>query len=106
SAALPSKGVDAIEAVLFDLGGVLIDFGGIGPMGELTGIADEDEIWRRWLTCEWVRAFERGECEPAEFAAGVVEDWGLSIDGPRFLEEFSLWLGEALPGAPELVAEV
>ena len=29
---------------------------------ELAGIASDDEIWRRWLTCEWVRSFERGHC--------------------------------------------
>lgn len=96
----------AIEVVLFDLGGVLIDFGGVGPLRELSGIGSDDEVWRRWLTCEWVRAFERGECDRDAFAAGVVRDWALPIDGPAFLAEFSGWLGAALPGAAELVSEV
>jgi glucose-1-phosphatase len=95
-----------IEVVLFDLGGVLIDFGGIDAMRELAGMDTDDEVWRRWLECRWVRAFERGHCSPDEFAAGVVADWGLPTDGPAYLEAFSGWLGDALPGAAELVADV
>ena len=92
--------------VLFDLGGVLIDFGGVGPMGRLAGIEDPDEVWRRWLGCRWVRDFERGRCSPEAFAAGVVADWGLPISPEAYLGEFSGWVGDALPGAAELVAEV
>lgn len=96
----------AIEAVLFDLGGVLIDFGGVGPMRELAGIDDDAEVWRRWLACESVRAFERGECSVDDFARGVVTDWNLPLDGPAFAAQFSTWLGQALPGAADLVREV
>ena len=95
-----------VEVVLFDLGGVLIDFGGVDAMRELAGIDDVDEVWRRWLACEWVRAFERGHCSADEFAAGVVADWDLAIDGPAYLAAFSGWIGDALPGAAELVADV
>jgi putative hydrolase of the HAD superfamily len=99
-------GVEPVAVVLFDLGGVLIDFGGIGPMGRLSGIDDEEEVWRRWLTCRWVRDFERGRCTPEAFAAGVVEDWGLPVEPADYLVEFGRWIGDALPGAAELVAEV
>jgi putative hydrolase of the HAD superfamily len=98
--------MEPVAVVLFDLGGVLIDFGGVGPMGQLSGIDDEEEVWRRWLTCRWVRDFERGRCSPDEFAAGVIEDWGLPITPSAYLAEFASWIGDALPGAPELVAEV
>jgi putative hydrolase of the HAD superfamily len=98
--------MEPVAVVLFDLGGVLIDFGGVGPMGQLSGIADDEEVWRRWLTCRWVREFERGRCDPEEFAAGVIEDWGLPITPREYLAEFTSWIGDALPGAPELVAEV
>ncbi len=100
------RSVDDVEVVLFDLGGVLIDFGGVDAMRELAGMSSDDEVWRRWLACEWVRAFERGHCSPEEFAAGVVADWGLAIDGPAYLAEFSGWLGGPLPGAAELVDDV
>ncbi|HUI49386.1 MAG TPA: HAD family phosphatase [Acidimicrobiia bacterium] len=95
-----------IDVVLFDLGGVLVDFGGVEPMKKLAGIEDDDELWRRWLTCRWVRSFERGECSADEFAAGVVDDWDLPIEPQTFLDEFTVWPGRLLPGAEALVAEV
>jgi glucose-1-phosphatase len=98
--------VSAIEVVLFDLGGVLIDFGGVAPMKELAGIEHDDELWRRWLTCEWVRTFERGQCSAGEFAAGVVDDWDLAVTPEEFLAAFRSWPGGPLAGADALLAEV
>ena len=94
------------DIVLFDLGGVLIELRGVAPMRALAGIDDEDELWRRWLTCRWVRAFERGECSPEEFARGVIDDWALSVDPGVFLETFRAWPVGPLPGAEALVASV
>jgi len=95
-----------IEIVLFDLGGVLIDLGGVPPMKTFARIDSDDEMWRRWLTCRWVRSFERGECSPDEFATGVVGDWALEVEPAVFLESFRSWPGGPLPGAVELVADV
>ena len=89
--------------MLFDLGGVLANFGGVGPMRELSGIGSDEEVWRRWLACPWVRAFERGSCSADEFAAGLVGDWNLEIDPPAFLAQFRSWLVAPLPGAEALV---
>ena len=94
-----------IDVVLFDLGGVLVDFGGVEAMKELSGITDDDELWHRWLTCRWVREFESGGCSPEDFAAGVVADWDLSITAEAYLESFANWLGGPLSGAVELLAE-
>ena len=58
----------AIEIVLFDLGGVLIELDGVASMRELTGIESDDELWRRWLGCRWVRSYERGGCSADDFA--------------------------------------
>ncbi len=96
----------AVDIILFDLGGVLVDFGGVGPMRELSGIESDDELWRRWLTCRWVRSFERGGCSAEEFAAGVVGDWDLPITPDEFLDGFSTWLGGPLAGSDELVGAV
>ena len=91
--------------MLFDLGGVLIEVAGVRAMLELTSIQSEEELWRRWLTCRWVRRFESGGCSETEFAAGVVADWQLEISAAAFLEAFRNWPTGPLPGAAELVAQ-
>ncbi len=92
-----------VDFALFDLGGVLIDPGGVGPMRELSGIGSDGELWARWLSCRWVRRFEAGRCSAEEFAAGVVDDWGLDLEPVAFLEEFGGWPGRPYAGALELV---
>jgi glucose-1-phosphatase len=96
---------EPVDLVLFDLGGVLIEVPGARTMLELTGIDSEEELWRRWLTCRWVRRFESGGCSETEFAAGVVADWQLELSAAAFLEAFRDWPAGPLPGAAELVAQ-
>lgn len=96
---------ERIDLVLFDLGGVLIDVPGVQAMLELTGMASEDDLWRRWLTCPWVRRFESGCCSEAEFADGVVTDWQLDLSPAVFLEAFRDWPNGPLPGAEQLVTD-
>jgi glucose-1-phosphatase len=94
-----------VDLVLFDLGGVLIELAGVPVMLELTGIESEEELWRRWLACRWVRRFESGGCSESEFAAGVIADWQLGLSPAAFLEAFRHWPVGPLPGAAELVAQ-
>jgi putative hydrolase of the HAD superfamily len=95
-----------IEFVLFDLGGVLIEPGGVTPMRELSRIDTDEELWARWLGCPWVRRFEAGLCSPEDFAAGMVADWELELESAAFLREFSGWANAPYPGALELVTAV
>ena len=95
----------SVEIVLFDLGGVLLEVGGVGPMRELSGIDTDEELWARWLGCRWVQQLEAGRCTPEEFAAGVVVDWDLAVAPADFLATFGAWVNKPFPGAPELVAE-
>ena len=96
---------EPVDLVLFDLGGVLIEVAGVRAMLELTGIQSEEDLWRRWLTCRWVRRFESGGCSETEFAAGVVADWQLELSAAAFLDAFRDWPAGPLPGAAELVAQ-
>ncbi len=96
----------AIDIVLFDLGGVLVELGGVAPMMALAGIDNDDELWRRWLSCRWVRTFERGDCTADNFAAGVISDWALSVEPQTFLDAFRNWPVGPLPGADTLVQQV
>lgn len=94
------------DVVLFDLGGVLVRLRGPAFLLELTGMASEEDFWRRWLSCEWVRSFERGGCSAAEFSAGLVAEWGLGVSAEEFLEAFHNFPEGLYEGAAELVAEV
>ena len=95
-----------VDLVLFDLGGVLIELGGVGAMAELAGITSDEEVWRRWLTSPWVRRFESGRCTANEFSNGVVSEWGLPVSPEQFLQVFRGWPIGPYPGASELVTEV
>jgi glucose-1-phosphatase len=97
---------DQFDVVLFDLGGVLVNFGGVSPMRELAGISTDEELWERWLTCPWVRSFERGFCSPEEFATGMVDQWSLSLTPAEFLAAFESWPGGTMAGAEDLVTAV
>ncbi len=92
--------------VLFDLGGVLIQPGGVGPMRSLAGIESDEALWARWLSCRWVRRFEAGRCTAEEFADGIVADWGLALEPEAFLREFGRWPEPPFEGALELVEAV
>lgn len=94
------------DVVLFDLGGVLVDPGGVAEMRQLSGIESDEELWRRWLGCQWVQRFEAGQCSGGEFATGVVDDWGLALSPDEFLAVFASWRTVPYPGAGRLVAEV
>ncbi|MBK5288392.1 MAG: HAD family phosphatase [Acidimicrobiia bacterium] len=94
------------DVVLFDLGGVLIELRGVEPMRLLSGIDNDDELWERWLTCPWVRAFERGDCDATAFAEGIIGDWGLTAEPAAFLDAFRDWPVGPMPGATELVDAV
>ena len=95
----------AIDVVLFDLGGVLVELGGMGDLARFAGEHSEEELWRRWLECPWVRRFERGHCDPDDFAQGMVESWSMPVEPTVFLEAFVRWPRGLLPGAREVVDE-
>jgi putative hydrolase of the HAD superfamily len=99
-------GATKTEIVLFDLGGVLVEYRGVTQMGRLAGITDPQELWRRWLSCKWVRMFEAGRCSELAFAAGVVDDWKLEMSPAAYLDQFRSWPTGVLPGAEDLVGEV
>ena len=96
-----------IDVILFDLGGVLIELGGVEKMLEWSkGLASTDDLWRRWLHSAAVRAFETGRIDTAAFAAGVIKEFDVPVSPAEFLQAFHGWPRALFPGAKELLVEL
>ena len=92
------------SVILFDLGGVLVDWDGIEPLKKLSGGRLTTELARRfWLESPWVNKYETGRCTSQEFAVGVIEELNLSLFPDEFLRQFISWDRGLLPGALDLL---
>lgn len=102
---IPETGPNSrIEAVLFDMGGVLVE---LGPLDELLGDAmPGEEFWPRWLASPAVRAFESGRCSAEDFAVGLVDELALELAPDEVIERFTAFPRGLFPGSRELAAEV
>jgi putative hydrolase of the HAD superfamily len=93
-----------IDAIVFDIGGVLVELGGVGQMIEWCGgTLDEQELWRRWLGSPSVRRFESGQSNATEFARTVLEEFALQVECEVFLQAFATWPKALYPGATRLL---
>lgn len=93
-----------IEMLLFDLGGVLVEFTGIEPLITLTrGKLDREGARRFWLESPWLNLYETGGCTAQEYAAGVVADLDIDLEPDAFLREFISWEIGPYPGAMDLL---
>lgn len=98
---------EAIEAVLFDLGGVLERVVAAGQIETWTkGQIPSSAFWNRWLSAESVRRFESGRIGPREFAERAVDELGIHVDPAAFLRGFGTWLAGPFDGACALVSRV
>ncbi len=93
----------SIEAVVFDLGGVLVDFVGLERLATALDLPDTAAAGARWLRCAAVRRFERGLCDPEQYATDATRELELPWRPERFLEEFERWVTDPLPGALDLL---
>jgi glucose-1-phosphatase len=93
------------QAILFDLGGVLVDVEGVAAFQRMLGRPlSQEEVWQRWLTASpWVSTFESGRCTPEAFAAGVVAEWDLTVTAEAFLDAFRYWPKRLFPGVREML---
>ena len=91
-----------IEVVLFDLGGVLIELSGMPTMASWTQLSDA-EFWHQWLHSPAVRRFESGFGTSDQFAAEVVQEFGLNVGSEEFLAHFEQWPRDVFPEGIKLV---
>jgi glucose-1-phosphatase len=96
-----------IRCVVFDVGGVLVEVGGIAPMLRwMRNTTDADGLWHAWLHSAAVRDFERGRIDTETFGARLVAEFELTVGAQEFLEGFVAWANGPLPGAHALLEQV
>jgi putative hydrolase of the HAD superfamily len=93
------------RVVLFDLGGVIVDLGGLEDFLDRHEL-DPSAFWPAWLELGAGHRFESGQSTSDEFARAFLEQFDVDLTPEMFLEEFAAWPSGLLPGAAELVAEL
>ncbi len=78
-----------VKAIVFDLGGVLLELR--DPIENFGLRMRESEFLELWLLSPSVRAFERGDIDAQAFARSIVDEMELPIEWPDFLARFDAW---------------
>jgi glucose-1-phosphatase len=95
------------ELLLFDFGGVLVEFAGPKELGRhLRWPSTPDLILDRWTKCPHTDEFERGRLSPEEWAERFIHDWDVDLRPDAFLTKFRTWSRRVLPGARELLEQL
>lgn len=93
-----------IDAVLLDLGGVLIEIVGADRMlGWSRTLPDMPTMWTQWLASPAVRGYETGRSSRERFATDVIAEFGLAVDPATFLAEFATWPRRMFAETPALL---
>jgi putative hydrolase of the HAD superfamily len=96
-----------IDAILFDLGGVLIELAGVERMLAWSpALGTTEELWRRWLHSPAVRGYETGRSSREAFADAIIAEFGLPVARDAFLDEFAWWPKTLHPGAKGFLASL
>lgn len=96
-----------IDVLLFDLGGVLVEFSGVQDLAALLrGKFSESEILDRWGRCPHSEQFGLGKLSRLDFAVRFIRDWNIDLSPEDFLLEFRSWSRRLFPGATELLASL
>lgn len=96
-----------ISAILFDIGGVLIELNGLPSIAKLLNSDQSyDVVYKKWMASPSVIAHETGKMQADEFAVGAVKDLDLTITPQAFIENFATWIVGTFPGAVELLSTI
>ena len=93
--------------LLFDFGGVLVEFAGPNELGRhLRWPSTPAVILDRWTKCPHTDEFERGQLSPSEWAERFIHDWDVDLRPDVFLATFRTWSRRVLPGARDLLEQL
>jgi len=93
-----------ISAILFDVGGVLIELNGLPSIAKLLDSDQSlEDIYKYWMAAPSVIGHETGKLSTDEFAQAVVQDLRLSISPDAFMANFSSWIVGTFPDTFDLL---
>ena len=96
-----------IEALLFDVGGVLVELGEFPVKKEW--LQDDVEAvtdLATWLKAPTAQAFEKGQTSPEEFARQFIADANLDVSGDEFLAHFTAWPKAPFAGVHDMLDQL
>jgi putative hydrolase of the HAD superfamily len=92
------------KVLLFDLGGVLVDFAGLRQLPAMLARPMPAALVRqKWVVSPAVRQFESGRCTDLEFARMFIEEWSLDLTAERFVAHFRNWVAAPFPETAALL---
>ena len=94
---------DPPRLILFDLGGVIVDYRGADGLSRLIGRPAGPADLARWGARKSLHAFERGRIAPEEFARATIAEYGLEMDGAAFLAAYAAWVVEVFADVPAIL---
>jgi len=94
----------AVQVVLLDLGGVLLNLH--DPLVTFGLELRQDEFLETWLLSPSVRRFERGEINISRFASDMVTEFALPYTPAEFARRFESWPDALYEGVPGLLESI
>ena len=96
-----------IQHIVFDLGGVLVDWDGVTPLSQLTdGRLSFEDARRFWFHSPWIAKFETNQCSDLEFAVGMIEELSLDLAPDEFIQDFISWNKGFQVGCNEMLSRL
>lgn len=93
--------------ILFDLGGVVVEFSGLTDIHALLREPLEPLlVAQRFAETRAIADLETSLLSPEQFAAAFCEVWDLTCSEAEFLAHYESWTRALLPGAHELLTEL
>ena len=97
----------AISAVLFDVGGVLIELNGLPSIAKLLDSDQSlDDIYQYWMSAPSVIGHETGQITSEEFSVEVVKDLSLDMSPAAFMANFATWIVGTFPDTFTLLDDI
>ena len=99
-------GSNGIDAVLFDVGGVIVKLADITTLGSFKGHTESQPIKELWNRCDIVRAHETGALSADAFAARMVDAYAMDCTAEEFLARFCAWPREIFDGVEDTLRDL